>query len=255
MTTSFLTDPTTGTPEATASQSFPNIPDSGDVAGIELRMLPPLVRDNHTPAFWPFPGRARLYCLTMVVSDAANQMAGLMDLNSFPRVGDNEYLPINKTIYYWQADGTGVLKPPSQLHVVCSIIKSKEALRETGTVLESVKNDADYKTVIDQLSSVVADTASFSLITGLAMQAADIVGRYLGRVDDQPIGTAVNSFTRLHGDWDKLGINPVTMSTKNVDFHFELVIRDQHRLPGTASVGLVVPAAYVPAMAHDMVPM
>jgi len=66
----------------TAESHYNGIPFSGDVAGIELRMLPPLIRDNHTLSCWPFPGRARLYCLTLVISDAANQLTGLSSSSS-----------------------------------------------------------------------------------------------------------------------------------------------------------------------------
>jgi hypothetical protein len=217
---------------------------SGDVAGIEIRMLPPLVRNNHTIKFWPFPGRARLYCLTLVVSDASNQLTGLMELNAFPRIGDGDLLPINKTIYYWQEDESGIAKPPSQVHVMCSIIKSKEALRETADVLASVKDDEGYKSIVGELSSVLSNAASLTTVTSLTMQAAHIVGRYLGKVDDQPIGTVVNSFTRLHGDWDRLGINPVTVRTRDVDFSFELIIRDQYRQQMAQSGTLILPASY-----------
>ncbi len=223
------------------------IQSSGDVAGIEIRMLPPLVRDNHTMQFWPFPGRARLYCLTLVVSDASNQLTGLMELNAFPRIGHNDSLPINKTIYYWQEDDNGLSKPPSQVHVMCSIIKSKEALRETADVLASVKDDENYKSLIGELSSVLSDTASLTAVTGLTMQAAHIVGRYLGKVDDQPIGTVINSFTRLHGDWDRLGINPVNVRTRDVDFSFELIIRDHYRQQVAKAGTLILPAAYRPS--------
>lgn len=233
-------------PYERADETHSGVPFSGDVAGIELRMLPPLIRDNHTISFWPFPGRARLYCLTIVVSDAANQLSGLMDLNAFPRIGDNEYLPINKTIYYWQEDGHSEHKPPSQLHVMCSIIKSKEALRETADVLQKVKEDEDYKTLMSELGDAIQNVASFSAITNLTMQAARIVGQYLGRVDDQPIGTVINSFTRLHGDWDQLGINLINIPTRDVDFQFELTVRDQYRQDMIKQGKLVLPISYMP---------
>lgn len=225
----------------------PSILSSADVAGIELRMLPPYIRNNHTLRIWPLPGRAKLYCLTLVLSDAANQLNGLMDLNAFPRIGNNTCLPINKTIYYWECGAPGAGIAPNQLHVLCSVIKSKEALREAGTVLASVKEDDEYKDLLGQLSSLAGDAASFNAVSGLTLQLGTVIGRYLGRVDDQPLGTIVQSFTRLHGDWDRLGITPVTASTGDVDFSFELVIRDNERpcspaggegviLPGTRGV-------------------
>src|SRR5574337_1209527 len=102
---------------------------SKDVTGVELRMLPPLIKDNHTPAVWPFPGFSKLYCLTVVVSDIPNQSVGAIDLKGFPRIGDNEHLPINKTIFYWQSSNEKE-EGPNQIHVMCSVMKSKEALRD-----------------------------------------------------------------------------------------------------------------------------
>ena len=246
-----------GDENCTPESHYNGIPFSGDVAGIELRMLPPLIRDNHTLAFWPFPGRARLYCLTLVISDAANQLTGFMDLNAFPRIGKGDYLPINKTIYYWEEEDDKPGRPPSQLHVVTSIIKSKEALRETGEILSKVKDDDAYQSLVTELGSLLKDAASFNAITSLTMQAAHIVGQYLGRVDDQPIGTVINSFTRLHGDWDRLGITPITIPTRDVDFQYELIIRDQYRKELEKAGKLILPISYMPPPdgIEQMIPM
>ncbi|MBS1585994.1 MAG: hypothetical protein JSS82_10675 [Bacteroidetes bacterium] len=221
---------------------------SAEVDGIEIRMLQPLIRDNNTLKVWPFPGKAKLYCLTMVISDIANQLVGMMDLNNFAGIGDNEYLPINKTIFYWQGSDSDQ-KSPNQVHIISSIIKSKERLREAGAILANVKTDSGYKSLMGDLSSIAADAASFTTVTDIAMQLASIVGQYLGKVDDNPLGTVVNSFTRLHGDWDKIGVTPVRMPTRNVDFDFELIVRDYKR-PQTE-----VQMALASDRSPDMTPM
>lgn len=209
------------------NNQLPAVPSSEDVAGIELRMLPPYIRDNHTLQMRPFfPGRAKLYCLTLVVSDTANQLSGLMDLNAFARVGRSEFLPINKTIFYWEA-GNGT-KAPNQVHAMCSIIKSKESLREAGQIMEQAKGDEEYQHLVSQLSALGSDVP-LTAVSNLTLQIASVVGRYLGHVEDHPLGTVVQSFTRLHGDWDRLGITPIKTSTQGVDFDFELVIRDRER--------------------------
>lgn len=222
-----------------ALQERVNFQLSGQATGIELRMLPPYISYNNTPRIWPFPGRARVYCLTMVVSDVENQLVGAIDLNGFPDICSKEYLPINKTIYYWQSDNN-TSKGPSQVHLMCALLKSKEALRETGDVLHSVREDSEYKDVIDKLSSIVADTASFSVVSNMSLQLASIIGRYLGNIHDCPIGTMISSFTRLHGDWDRVGVNPLLVRTRNVEFNFELIIRDASRSPEVFSAGAVL---------------
>lgn len=101
---------TTG-PESYIDRNRTPVPGSSSVSGIEIRMLPPLIKNNRTPKFWPFPGRAKLYVITIVISDAANQLLGQMDLNSFARIGDGEKLPINRTIYYWEKPDKGTPAP------------------------------------------------------------------------------------------------------------------------------------------------
>jgi hypothetical protein len=159
-----------------------------------------------------------------VVSDASNQLVGSIDLKGFPRIGDNEPLPINKTIYYWQARGE-TDRSPNQIHIMCSVLKSKESLRDTAKVLGDIKNDNDYKNVVDTLGKIATAAGNLNAVTDIMMQVAGIVGKYLGNVEDKPLGTVVNSYTTLFGNFDKVGINPYTYPTKNVDFNFQLVVR------------------------------
>jgi hypothetical protein len=213
-----------GNPKATSE----GIPDSKEVSGIEIRILPPFIKNNGQLKVWPLPGLAQLYSLVVVLSDKQNQLSGTMDVTAFPRIGDRERLPINKTIYYWEQSDTAVIAP-NQVHVICSIIKSKACLRSTAEIMEAAEKDGDYKDLMSQLGKVVSNAASFNIITAAAMKIAGIVGKYLGRVHDKPLGTIINSFTRLHGDWDKTGVNPITVITRDVDFSLELVIRDKER--------------------------
>jgi hypothetical protein len=218
----------TGSPEGNMERARHSIPGSSEVAGIELRMLPPLIKNNRTLKFWPFPGKARLYCLTIVISDVSNQLKGQMDLNGFGKIGNGEYLPVNKTIFYWEKPDKDT-PAPNQVHVICSIIKSKGALREAGAILGSVRGDDEYRMLINQLSGLSSNVSNFNMVTEISMQLTTLIGRYLGRIDDRPIGAAVHSFTRLHGDWDELGVKPIHVATKDVDFDFELVVRDEER--------------------------
>lgn len=210
---------------------------SEDVSGIELRMQPPKIKENGTIKVWPFPGYAKLYCLTIVISDAGNQLVGAIDLKGFPRIGSGEYLPINKTLFYWQAENEQA-KSPNQLHVLSSVIKSKESLRNTGEILNGIKNDDEYKGLIGNLGQIAKDAASFNLVTDIIMEVAGVVGKHLGNVEDKPLGTVVNSYTTLYGDFDKVGINPYTYETRNVDFTFHLTVRSakkEREITGSSS--------------------
>ena len=237
---------------------LPGVPSSENIAGIELRMLPPFIHDNHTLRFRPFlSGMARLYCLTLVVSDAANQLSGLMDLNAFPKVCKGSFLPINKTIFYWEA-GEGKVAP-NQLHVMCSVIKSRGEMREAGHVLEQAKADNEYGGLIEQLAMLSDGPATLTAVSNLTLQIAGVVGRYLGSVNDSPIGTVIQSFTRLHGDWDRLGITPVKTRTQDVDFDFELIIRDHdrgaHPAAGQEERVFALPAGTKPEAVTAMLPL
>lgn len=210
------------------------IPTSSDVTGIELRMLPPLIKDNRTPAIFPFPGYARLYCLTLVVSDVENQLAGAIDLKGFQRIGDHENLPINKTIFYWQSQSE-TDKAPNQIHTMCTVIKSKKDLRDVGDILTQVKSDDNYKSLIGTLKSLAKDATQFGMVTDILTQVAGVVGTYLGKVEDKPLGTVINSYTTLHGDFDKQGVTLLAYPTRNVDFNFQIVVRNAEAGAGNAS--------------------
>lgn len=237
------------------------IPTSADVTGIELRMLPPFIKDNRTPAIFPFPGFARLYCLTIVVSDVDNQLAGNIDLKGFQRIGDRENLPINKTIFYWQSQKK-TDKAPTQIHTMCSVIKSKKDLRDVGEILTSVKSDDNYKSLIGTLKNLAKDATQLGVVTDILTQVAGVVGTYLGKVEDKPLGTVINSYTTLHGDFDKPGVNALTYPTRNVDFDFQLVVRNaaaekELGVPKTRSAAKkeAKPAAAQEEVLVDMLPL
>jgi hypothetical protein len=189
-------------------------------------MLPPLIIENHSTPVWPFPGYSKLYCLTIVVSDVANQLVGGIDIKGFPRIGDHEYLPVNKTVFYWEANNTGE-RPPRQLHVMCSIIKTKQALRDVGRIMAELFVDAEYQSAVSTIGKLGKDAAKFNLVSGLVMQIGSIAGRYLGKIDDKPIATILNSYTAVNGDFDHPGIKKLVYSTKDVHFNFDLIVRNE----------------------------
>jgi|SRR5215218_6813736 len=95
----------------TKSEIASLIKTSKDVSGIELRMLPPLIKDNHTPSVWPFPGFSKLYCLTLVVSDIPNQSVGNIDLRDFPELEIMNICPLIKLFFTGKAIIKKIIAP------------------------------------------------------------------------------------------------------------------------------------------------
>lgn len=198
---------------------------SSDVTGLELRLLPPYIITNTNSRLAIFNGLAKLYCLVVVVSDADNQLVSGIDLQGFPRIGKKEHLPINKTIYYWQKGGAAT-KAPNQIHVMCTVIRSKKDLREVGKILTELKTDTDYKDLLGTIAKMAKNATGVGAAMSIFTQVSSIVGKYLGDTEDKPLGTFVNSFTVIHGDFDKKGSNRIKLPTRNIDFELELTIRD-----------------------------
>lgn len=205
-----------------------DIEHSSAVSGIELRLLPPHIKENGTPPVLFFPGKASLYCLVIVVSDADNQLAGGFDLQGFPRIGDHEHLPVNKTIYYWQALQKQS-KPPTQVHAFCSVVKSKKGLRQAGEIISQIKDDAGYKSIAGTIALMAAKATPVTVALDMVTDIAQVVGKYLKNVEDKPLGSIINSYTVLHGDFDKLGISKLSYTTPKVNFEMELTVRDKKR--------------------------
>lgn len=197
---------------------------SGDITGLELRLLPPYIKDNRTEKIWPFPGYAKLYCLTILVSDVENKLVGSIDLKGFPRIGDNENLPINKTLFYWLAN-ENAKTAPSQIHLMVSVIKSKQGLRDTAAVLSQLGKNDEYKSLTKQLASMAANTTVAGAVLDIVTALAGVVGKILEGVDDKPLGTFVQSLTELHRDFDHFGSQKIPIATKYVDFELDCIVR------------------------------
>ena len=200
---------------------------SKNITGIEVRLSRALIINNKTPKIGPIPGFAKMYLMVIVVSDTGDAIQNL-DLKSFAKVGDDEDLPVDKTIYFWkQQQETD--KSPSQIHILASVIKSKKGLREAAKVLADVKNDAEFAGVVSSIKEVVKNANAVTQISDLLFSVAGVVGKFLGKVDDKPLLTWVQSFTDINGDFDKLGKTTIGRKNDFAALDLSIIIRDVHR--------------------------
>lgn len=199
---------------------------SDKISGLEIRLSHVVIKDNKTAKIFPFPGLAKIYFLTLVVSDVENQIINL-DLKGFEKVDDGDALSIDKSIFYWKQNSKKI--GPSQVHVMTSIIKSKQSLRDVAKIMENINKDIDYKDLTNTLATFIKDANQFSNITNLITTVSSIVGKYLGKVEDKPLLTWYQSFTDIDGDWDKLGKTYKHAENKYAAMDLSITIRDKER--------------------------
>lgn len=199
---------------------------SEKISGIEVRLSHVIVKDNKTAKIFPFPGLAKVYFMNLVVSDVENQNVSL-DLKGFEKVDDGDSLSIDKTLFYWKQVKKS--KAPSQIHVMSTIIKSKQGLRDVAKIMENIKNDTEYKSLTENILGMLKDASQMANISNLILSVSSVVGKYLGKVDDKPLLTWYQSFTDINGDWDKLGKTFKHSENKYAAMDLSITIRDKER--------------------------
>lgn len=204
-----------------------DIPDSSELTGIEVRLSNVLVKDNKTPKVFPFPGRASIYFINIVISDLSVQPFQI-NLEGFEKVDDGDRLSIDRTLFFWKQKSEEDIAP-AQIHVMSSLIKSKQKLRETGAILADLKGNSQYTSLVESISSLVKTASPVSNIGSLLFEAAGIAGSYLGHIDDKPLLTWVQSFTDINGDFDKEGLLEKKAANKYASMSMNLTIRDKNR--------------------------
>jgi len=209
------------------SGAIGDIPTAAELTGLELRLSRVLIIDNHMIKIPPFPGLAEMYLLVIVVSDTGATIQNI-DLKGFAKVDDNEELPIDKTIFYWKkvADSD---KLPGQIHTFVSVIKSKERLRNVGSVLAAAKADSDYSNVVSAIKAMMKNATPLGQVTDLVFSLAGIIGKYLGKVKDKPLFTWVQSYTDLNDDFNTLGKTTKDKQNDSVSVALSLIVRDKNR--------------------------
>lgn len=204
-----------------------DIPVSSEITGIEVRLNNVVVKDNKTPKVFPFPGRASIYFINIVISDLSAQPFQI-NLEGFEKVDDGDGLSIDRTLFLWKQKSEEDI-PPSQIHIMSSLIKSKQKLRDTGAILADINGNSQYESLVQSIANLVKISSPVSNIGSLIFEVAAIAGNYLGRIDDKPLLTWVQSFTDINGDFDREGVLEKKAANKYASMHMDLTIRDKSR--------------------------
>ena len=207
-----------------------HIPSSKDISGIEVRLSNVSISDNKTPKVFPFPGFAKVYFVNLVVSDLSADGLSL-DLNGFEKVDDGDKLSLDRTLFAWKKTDKNSIAP-SQIHIFSSLIKSKQPLRDVAKIMSEVKNDENFKETVNALNSVLKTASNVTNVSNLIFQVAGVVGGFLGKVEDKPLLTWVQSFTDLNGDFDQLGKTDKNAANKFASMNLSITIRDKERRGG-----------------------
>lgn len=213
------------------------ISSSKNVTGVEVRLSRAFIIENKTKPVLFFPGFAKLYLLVTVVSDQGN-IVQTLDLKSFAKVGDNEDLPVDKTIYFFKKNEDN--ESPSQIHVLVSVVKSKQALRDVAKVLADVKNDKEFGDLVSTLKNSIKNANAVDQVSNTLFSVAAVFGKFLGEVDDKPLMTWVQSFTDINGDFDKLGKTTIGRKNNFAALDLSIIIRDMEREVAIAKANNII---------------
>jgi hypothetical protein len=160
----------------------------------------------------------------------------VLNIKGFADVDDGEQLPVDRTVYYWEKDETKK-KPPGAIHILISILKSHEGIRDPGKALASLRKKDDFKAVIKAV--IAAATGGGAGIYEAFLPMVAVIGEILGKIDDTPLFTTVLSYTDINGDFDQLGRHLYPQKNRYVDMVTTLIVRDATRDPSYKVAGLV----------------
>lgn len=200
----------------------------GDICGLEIRVKNVLVKDNNTPAVFPFPGYAKVYFLNLVAANLGGTSLWLQ-LKGFDKVEHNDSLAIDKTICNWQRE-PGSNAVPGDIHVFSAIVKSRQPLRDTASVLSEVQRDGSYKLLSAALDNLLKSKTGVEDISNLMFNLAGIIAKYMGKLDEKPLLCWLQSFTGISSNNEVLGKTEKTAANHYASMGLSLTIKDQVRM-------------------------
>lgn len=164
-------------------------------------------------------GRAQVYVVT-VVTDDVSKNPFCIALKTFDNVANKDYLPFGPAgvaIYRSPRDST-----PEFLDYRILVMASRERIRNAGAVLAGILNDESYKSLMNEVSLVVA---AGNAPAGFIIRAADsllgIVAKLMKADYDRQIIYIAGSFDQA---FDQLGIryNVIEQDTSGAKVSYQV---------------------------------
>ena len=204
----------------------------GDICGLAINLNHVLVKNNNTPAVAPLPGYAKLYFLNMVAANMGGTSLRL-HLKAFEKVENDDALNVDKTLCSWQRNKPGETAP-ADVHVFSALIKSKQPLRDTASVLSEVQRDSSFKLLSAALDNLLKSKTGVEDISNLVFNLAGIVGKYLGKVDEKPLFCWLQSFTGMGSNSEVLGKTEKAAGNLYASMGLSINIKDEVRVEDEA---------------------
>jgi hypothetical protein len=160
-----------------------------------------------------FSDESDIYVITLVVDDNS-QSPFKLELKSFPHVRKGEKLTIGSFgVQMYQHSG----RVPSYLDMRILVARSKQKLRDAGEALGDIRNNNDFKSAVQTLSSLV--TGPIGIVASQVDTIVGIIGAILKiQNDDQLLYYPVT----VSKNFDNLGIGLNCDETRFVKLCYQI---------------------------------
>jgi hypothetical protein len=162
-----------------------------------------------------FSDESDIYVITTVADDNS-QSPFRLELKSFPHVRKGDKLTIGSFgVQMYHSSG----RVPSYLDMRILVARSKQKIRDAGKALDAIRNNNDFKSAVQTLSSLV--TGPIGIVASQVETIVGIIGAILKiQNDDQLLYYPVT----VSKDFDNLGIGINCDNTRFVKFCYQIQV-------------------------------
>lgn len=175
------------------------------------------IKDNHE-----FGGAEIRVASTIIDGLSTEPVITLLD--AYHNIADNSYLPIGRHTGDTNNPGVNLYlsqqnKIPTFLDMRFLVIEKDVDVRTWGKLLEEIKNDNDYKSIVKAITTLVANASPYNLFVGLADAVMGVVGKVLQSNEDDQLSFFAATYTE---PFDNLGIGSHKADVDNVVYKYQI---------------------------------